>query len=314
MGNDMKLIRLTVIPALVLLTAGLSAQSPSDTRVELQFFQQTYRLNEPMNVLINVVNVSSRPLTFMVSPLIYETFFFDLRSPRNEAVPLLDPFEVEMKTGASSSGDYRSFTLLPQESYSRVIDITKWFDIRESGHYFIRGYFYSNPDRRNARLESFDYKILIKPPMAVEQKLTEEQQVRRAEMETARKLPPYDVIADLLDAKMKKDWERFLAHIDAERLIVSFTEFYSAYDQARSGRYRLEVLEEFKDYLTKHWQDRILSYQVLESQIKDDRASVVCDVVFKVRTLDYTLRYTFSLYKNHNQEWLVQDYTALKVK
>lgn len=283
-------------------------------KIELQFYRQTYRLNEPINVLINVVNGSSLPVPFQVSPLIYETFFFDIRTPRNETVPLLDIFQVRMKNNASSSGDFRDIVLQPGESFSRVIDITQWFDIKESGYYIIKGIFHANPDKQFDSLLSFDYKILVKPPVVVEKKLSEDEQQRIEELENVKKLPPYDVIADLLDAKMKKDWERFLAHIDAERLIASFQEYFSAYENARSGKYRLEVLEEFKRYLTVHWQDRILSYKIGASQIQDDKATVICDVDYTTKTLMYGLRYTFSLYRNHLGQWLVYDYNVLKIK
>lgn len=285
-----------------------------DVQVELQFYKQTYRLNEPVNVLINVVNSSSQPVSFQVSPLIYETFFFEIRTPRNEIVPLLDVFQVQMKNNASSSGDFRDIILQPQESFSRIIDITQWFDIKESGYYIIRGLFHNNPDKQGEFLSSYDYKILVKPPLLVEKKLSEDEQQRVTELENVKKLPPYDVIADFLDAKMKKDWERFLAHVDPERLIASFQEYYSAYENARSGKYRLEVLEEFKRYLTVHWQDRILSYKIGSSQIQDDKATVVCDVDYTTKTLMYGLRYTFSLYRNHMDQWLVYDYNVLKIK
>ena len=285
-----------------------------ELQVELQFYKQAYRLNEPVNVLINVVNSSAQPVSFQVSPLIYETFFFDIRTPRNESVPLIDAFQVQMKNNASSSGDFRDITLQPQESFSRVIDIAQWFDIKESGYYIIRGIFHHNPDKQGEALSSYDYKILVKPPLIVEKKLSEDEQQRITELENVKKLPPYDVIADLLDAKMKKDWVRFLAHIDSERLIASFQEYNSAYQAARSGKYRLEVLEDFQRYLTVHWQDRILSYKIGASQIQDDKATVVCDVDYTTKTLMYSLRYTFNLYRNHQDQWLVYDYDVLKVK
>jgi len=284
-----------------------------NVQIELQFYKDSYRLNEPIPVTINVVNNSSEAVKFNISPLIYESFFFSIITPRNEEVPLLDSFQVEMKNNQSSSGEYRTVLLMPQESFSRMIDITRWFDIREAGYYYIKGIFYSNPDNRAEGNESFNYKILIKPPVPVEGEISEEEIVRKKELEQVKKLPPYEVIEDMLDAKMKKDWQRFLIHIDAERLIKAFSDYYNAYENARTGSYRLEVVEDFKRYLTTYWQDRILSYKVLETQIKEDKATVICDVEYKVRTITYVLRYNFSLYKNHLNQWLLYDYYAHKV-
>ncbi len=285
-----------------------------ELQVGLQFYRETYRLNEPIPVQINVINNSSSPVKFYVSPLIYESFFFNMKTPKNEDISLLDAFQVEIKNNSSSSGDFREIILMPQEQFSRIIDITKWFDINESGYYYINGVFYPNPDKKTDLIESFNYKIFIKPPLAVEKEISGEEEERKAEFENIKKLPPYDVIDDLLDAKMKKDWDRFLVHIDADRLIKSFADYYNAYQNARSGTYQLQVIDDFKKYLTVYWQDRILSYKILESHIKENDATVIVEVDFKVKLLTYTLRYTFSLYKNHLNQWLVYDYSALKVK
>lgn len=283
-------------------------------KIELKFDQQTYRLNDPIPVMIYVVNNSDAPFTFNVSSLIYESFFFVMRTPKNEETSLLDQFQVEMKDNHSSSGDFRNIVLAPEESFSRVIDVNKWFDIRDAGYYYIKGRFYPNPDVKSQFVESFNYKILIKPPVQIEKKLVEDDQKRIMDIESSTKMPPYDVIEDLLDSKMKKDWQRFLSHVDAERLIASFQEYNNAYQNARSGRYRLEVVEDFKKYLTVHWQDRIMSYKIVESQIKEDKSTVICDVDYKVKLFSYTMRYTFNLYQNHSSQWLVYDYTALKLK
>ncbi len=303
-----------IITLLFIYITSVYAQEASDFTVELQFYRQTYHLNEPIPVMINIINTSDKPLSFFLSPLIYESFIFSLRTPRNEVIPYLGEFEVEMKDNKSSSGEFREIKLLPRESFSRVIDISKWFDIRESGYYYINGIFHQNPDNKSEFIESFNYKIFIKPPEMVEIELSAEEQSQISNMEAVQKLPPYDVIQDLLDAKMKKDWDRFLSHIDSERLIMSFQDYYSAYLNASSGRYRLEIIEDFKKYLTVHWQDRILSYKLVESQIKEDKATVICDVDYKMKLYSYTMEYTFSLYKNHLNQWQVYDYTALKIK
>ena len=298
----------------ILIPACLFSEMNQDIQVELKFFNQTYRLNEPIEVEINIVNNSLSSVSFAVSPLIYETIFFVLRTPKNEVLPPMNQFQVEMQDNSSSSGDFRNITLLPQESFSRVIDITRWFDIRESGYYYIKGLFYPNPDEKNKKAESINYKILIKPPLTVESKLTEEQQKRADEMEKSMLFPPYDVVSDLLDAKMTKDWERFLSHIDAEKLINSFEDYKNAYNNARAGRYRLEVLDNFKSYLTVHWQDRIMGYKIIKSTIEENRAVVIAEVDYRINLLNYGLQYTFYLYKNHQNQWMIYDYTAVKIR
>ncbi len=298
----------------LLLSLLLTATAHSEIKVELQFYSQTYRLNEAIPVVVNVFNQEGEKFGFFVSPQIYESFFFMVKTPKNEDIVIRDDFKIEMKENESSSGDFRNIWLEPGESFSRTIDITQWFDVRESGYYYIKGVFYPNPDDPSHKVESSFYKILVKSPRIIEEKLNTEKQQSMAHLDAIKKMPPYDAIADLIDAKMKKDWDRFLAHIDANRLIMSFQNFASDYENARTGAYRLDVLERFKRYLTVHWQDLILSYKINRSEITENSATVECDVEYKVRTVSYSLRYTFYLYKNHENQWLVNDYTALRIE
>ncbi len=298
---------------LVLFTSKIFASDHS-VKVDLQFYSQTSRLNESIPVRVNVMNQSDQKESFAVSPLSYETFFFEIKTPRNENVVIRDDFRIAMDQSASSPGDYRTFELDPHESFSREIDLSRWFDIKESGYYYIKGIFYPNPDDHTRSVESTYYKILIKPPRIVEEKLSKDKQQHNRLLAEIRDMPPYDAIADFLDAKMKKDWNRFLMHIDAERLIEAFQNYAGEYHHARSGKYRLEVLERFKRYLTVYWQDRILSYQIKKTVIESDKAEVTCDVEYKLRNLSYSFRYDFKLYKNHDGQWLMYDYDAVRIK
>ncbi|MCX7882781.1 MAG: hypothetical protein N2314_06130 [Brevinematales bacterium] len=285
-----------------------------DLQVELKFYKQAYRINEDIPVQILVYNLSDRPQEIYVSPLVYETFFFDIRTPKNIQVGLRDDFQIARSSLASDVAQFRKIVLLPGESFSRDININEWFDLSEVGYYSIHGLFYRRPDLTNDVRRSFTYKILIKPPQIIEESVAKEELRRQQEFQSLMKLPPYEAIADMWDAKSKKDWERFLFHIDAEKLIMAFDDYKEAYLSARTGRYRLQIVEEFKKYLTVHWQDRILQYTVKEATIKGTEAEVVSDVEFAVRSQSYILRYYFKLYQNVSGQWLVYDYAVVRIK
>ncbi|URA09466.1 hypothetical protein [Thermospira aquatica] len=285
-----------------------------DLQVELKFYQQAYRINEDIPVQILVYNLSDKPQEIFVSPLIYETFFFDIRTTKNTPVELRDDFRVEKALLASDLASARQIILMPGESFSKDININEWFQLSEVGYYSINGLFYRRPDLTNEVQRSFTYKILIKPPQVVEEAVVQEDIKRQENFIALQKLPPYEVIANLWDAKSKKDWERFLFHIDAEKLLLAFDDFKGAYLSARTGRNRLQIVEDFKKYLTVHWQDRIISYSVKEAIIKGKEAEVVSDVEFGVRSQSYILRYTFKLYQNVNGQWLIYDYSVLRIK
>lgn len=283
-------------------------------QVELKFYKQAYRINEDIPVQILVYNLSDQPQEIYVSPLIYETFFFDVRTTKNTPVSLRDDFLVQKSSLVADNALSRKMVLMPGESFSRDININQWFDFSEVGYYTIHGLFYRRPDFTNDMSRSFSYKILLKPPQVVEEAVSQEDLRRQEEFRALQKLPPYEIIANMWDAKSKKDWERFLFHIDAEKLIMAFDDYKAAYLSARTGKYRLQIVEEFKKYLTVHWQDRIIQYTVKEAAIKGNEAEVVSDVEFAVRSQSYILRYYFKLYQNISGQWLVYDYTVLRIK
>lgn len=285
-----------------------------DLQVELKFYKQSYRINENIPVQILVYNLSDKPQEIYVSPLIYETFFFDIRTTKNIPVELRDDFKITKSSLVSDGAQFRKIILMPGESFSRDININEWFDLSEVGYYSINGLFYRRPDLTNHVWRSFTYKILIKPPQVIEEIVAKEELNRQEKFQNLMKLPPYEVIADMWDAKSKKDWERFLFHIDTEKLIMAFDDYKNAYLSARTGRYRLQIIEEFKKYLTVHWQDRIIQYTVKEATIKNKEAEVVADVEFAVRSQSYVLRYYFKLYQTTTGQWLVYDYTVVRIK
>ncbi|MFN3660371.1 MAG: hypothetical protein ACK4TN_03930, partial [Brevinematales bacterium] len=87
-------------------------------QVELKFYKQAYRINEDIPVQILVYNLSDKPQEIYVSPLIYETFFFDIRTTRNIPVELRDNFQITKSSLFSDVGQFRKIILMPGESFS----------------------------------------------------------------------------------------------------------------------------------------------------------------------------------------------------
>ncbi len=306
--------RILQIFIIILFSSVIFSLEKKDFSLILNFDKTTYRMNSPLNIEIKIVNISEKPKIIKLSPLNYESFYFIVKTPENETLEYRDEYKLKIKEIESSYDVIKEVKLFPDESISRKIDLTEIFDFRNDGYYYLKVLFYPDPDLKSFFLESENYKFLLKPPDIVELKIKEENYERKLNIESARKLPPYDVIDNLLDAKMKKDWDRFLMHFDVERLIYSFQNYGKAYENARKGKHKLEILEDFKKFLTTHWQDRILSYKILESYVKPEEATVDADVEYKVRELGYVLRYKFKLYKNSMNEWKIYDYIVLRVK
>ncbi|MEJ5285050.1 MAG: hypothetical protein ACP5Q5_08440 [Brevinematia bacterium] len=286
----------------------------SDLKLMIDFEKTTFRLNSPINIEIKIMNNSQEKKLIKLSPLDYESFYFYLRTSENELLDYKDEYRLKTKEIVSSLDDVKEVILFPGESITRVVNLDEIFDFRKTGFYYLKVNYYPEPENRLSYYETENYKFLVRPPLVVEDDLRKVEDSRQKRIDVIKKGPPYEIVEDLIDAKMKKDWDRFLVYFDLERLIYSFQNFSSAYENAKTGKHKFEILEDFRRYLTTHWQDRILSYKVLEAYIKGENATVDADVEFKVRNLSYVLRYTFKFYKNANNEWKIYDYTVLRVK
>jgi hypothetical protein len=316
MGNKIQRGKVIMKKLLFLLFTFSFAFSVEEEKLKItfDFDSSTYRLGFPVYVNVKIINTGERDEIIKLSPFDFESFYFLVRTPENDVLDLKDEYKLITREYKGTPEMYKEILLSPGESISRRIDLAKCYDFRKAGFYYIKVYFYPDPDVKVDFFTSDDYKILLKPPLVVESEIVKENLERKEEFQKLKLLPPYEVVDNLIDAKMKKDWERFLFHFDLERLILSFQNYATAYQNARTGRYKLEILEDFKRYLTVHWQDRILSYKILESYIKEGEATVDADVEYKVRQLSYVLRYTFKLYRNYENQWKVYDYTVLRVK
>ncbi len=288
---------------------------PDYIKVFLSFDRRSYRMNEPIDALITVRNAGDRPFKFKICSKTYKTFFFTVRTPKNQALPLKPKFSIEVERAVVNPDDVRVIELLPGESFSREVDISKWFDFRNAGYYIVSAVF--SPDLRADEMSGVRasrFKLLVKPPVEVERRIKKEQIERVEELEKAVKSPPYEGVAHMLNARKVKDWEAFFVHLDLEKLLNAFPRFKSAYESAPTGEARIKVLKSFEDYLKTYWSDRIEDFSVFKSVIERDKAVVMCDVVYRYRRLRYKIRYTYYLYKTYDGRWLVYDYTALNLK
>ncbi len=286
----------------------------NDLKVTINFDETTFRLNSDIFIDVKIINNSKERKIIKLSPLDYESFYFFLRTSENEVIDYKDAYKLKTTEVISSINDIKEIILDPDESITRKINLDEIFDFRKTGFYYIKVNYYPEPENKLFFYESENYKFLVKSPIIVNQMEKEFENKKTKKIEEVKKLPPYEIVDDLLDAKMKKDWDRFLYYFDLEKLIYSFQNFGKMYENAKTGKRKFEVLEDFRRYLTVHWQDRILSYQILEAYVKSDEATVDADVEYKVRNLSYILRYTFKFYKNSENEWKIYDYTVLRIK
>jgi hypothetical protein len=303
----------TVIISLIVVAMEASGELIPNLVLESDIF----RIFEPMNVVFTVENKGNSKEEFYLYDDIFKTFFFELRTDKNDVVELGYNFLVSHKfySDASLDSARRVITLMPGQMFSVKIDISRVFDISKPGTYFLRGVF--SKDGLADRMEgtsTYFYKVTIKPPLPIEKEvvsISEELQRKKKEMYG---LPPYEVVNRMLSARMRKDTEEFPIYFDLEKLIVIFPSFAKKYNEAPTPSEKTKVLQSFEEYLTTYWGDPIISYSIEKTEIERQEAKVTAKVNFKLRNTYYTLMYIYNLYQTYDNRWLIYSYDVINLK
>ncbi|MGL5721293.1 MAG: hypothetical protein ACRCY4_02705 [Brevinema sp.] len=288
-----------------------SQSSPIQVRISL--FKQTFSSDEPLKAYVSFYNQSIEEQQFDLSDVLFQSLVFDLRSSANETIPLRPEMDALARTTYSNPSLYRRMRLAPGESFTFTSDLRTYFDVPKSGSYYVRARFYPDPDNRSDEYFSEYFSFAQTPPAPVMQRINQEQTRRAAALEEARQFLPGEVIQDLFEAQLKKDWERFLVHIDAEQLINAFDQYARQYNASIDGTFRLDLLEQFKRFLTSHWNIHLAGYEIRETIIRRDTATVEADAFERIRTQTRRIRYSFELSRNGQGQWRIDNYVVLAV-
>lgn len=281
---------------------------------ELSFEYETFRILQEMPITFFIKNEGISKEEFFIYDNIYKTFFFEIRTEKNDEVELSYEFLVKHNF-SDSDVSKRSVSLLPNQAFSVKIDISKIFDISKPGIYYIRGIFSPDgmADKRDGFFTSY-YKIVIKPPKKVEQVVSQiDEEYIRLQKELYN-IPPYEVVKRMLDARYRKDAKEFVIYFDFEKLINIFPSFSKRYQESKTSLDKKKVIEKFKEYLTSYWEDTIIGFSIQRTEIEGDKSTVTADVEYKLRNTSYKLRYLYQLYRTYDNRWLIYSYEVINLK
>lgn len=307
-------MRSSIILLIALILTSFGIICNGELLPELSFEYETFRIGQEMNVIFTIKNDGFSREEFYIYDNISKTFFFELKTDKNDDVEYSYEFLIKHEF-LNLNIPKRSIVLLPNQSFSVKIDISKIFDISKSGIYYIRGIF--SPDGTADKKDGFFtdyYKITIKPPRKVEEITSQIDQEYKKLQQELYNLPPYEVVRRMLEAKLRKDAKEFIIYFDFEKLITIFPSFSKRYEEAKTSSERLKVIEKFKEYLTTYWEDQIIRFNIVRTEIEGDIAKVTSDVEYKLRNTSYKLRYIYQLYKTYDNRWLIYSYEVINLK
>ncbi|MCX8028604.1 MAG: hypothetical protein N2712_01230 [Brevinematales bacterium] len=286
----------------------------SQIQPELSFEYETYRLLEEMPVIFTVRNVGFSDEEFFVYDDILKTFFIEVRTDKNDVVEYSYDFLIKHDF-FNLNVSKRSILLKRNQSFSVRIDISKIFDISKQGVYYIRGIFSPDgtADKKDGKSTDF-YKLIVKPPKKVEEIVSKVDAEYLSLQQELYNLPPYEVVRRMLDAKYRRDAREFVIYFDFDKLINIFPSFSKRYNESKTASEKAKVIEKFKDYLTTYWEDQILSFAIVRTEIEGDKAVVVADVDYRLRNTSYRLRYSYELFRTYDNRWLIYSYDVVNRK
>ena len=290
-----------------------STFNTNDNSIEISFIKQNYQGDESIDIEFSIKNKGTQESFFVLSDILDQSINFELKTSRNEVIEINHNTGVRLTGTFSNPALYRYINLMPGESFSRIFDLRDLYSISTYETFYVKGVFYPDPDNRSVFINSDNTSFTHTPPPLVQQKISEDSIKRTQELNNLATLLPNEIVQSFFEAQFVKDWGKFLLHIDAERLISIFYNYSVQYKNSTDGTFRLELLENFKKFFTVHWDIPLVSYDIQETVIKGQEATVTVDAMESIRFTNRKIRYVFTLYRNTAGAWLISDYTVLSL-
>lgn len=279
--------------------------------VDISFIKQTFHSHEPITLELSIKNKNTTPISFTLSDILEQSIKFDLKTSRNENVPVNHKKSSQLKEFYSNPALYRNISLLPGESFSRLYNLREIYDINKYETFYIKGTFYPNPDNKQNVIVS-DFKTFSHTPApSIITKIIEDNISRNNEFDEISTLLPHEIIQNFFEAQFDKDWEKFLLFINTEDLLQSFHNYATQYNQSTNAEFKLGLLKDFQRFITIYWNIPLTSYEIDETIIREGVAYVTVNANESIRFTQRRIRYTFTLKKSTSGAWLISDYTVL---
>jgi hypothetical protein len=299
-----------------------------------------YTDGDPIYIQVTLNNNSPSVYRFRIADDHVFSLDFDVRTMKNRPV---EAAEVLLRRrGSSSQVFFRDITIESGESFSFIENLRDYAALNSTGVYVVQARLYPELYKNNAalRTDALPDTAHNGPPVTgsgaantalLSARLTlnirtpllpaEDGLPQALDMETNAvlvrdKLPPDEVIAFMLTARQKSQWEKFFLYLDIEQMLLR--------DAARERRWRVEseegrrrMLERFRNDLQSAVIDGDISsipsrFDIERTTYSAGEGTVI--VLERFKQGDYTekKRYTYHLRKT-DDVWTVIDYVVINL-
>jgi len=292
--------------------------SHPNIKVVIKYYNQAmYNVGSPIIIEFNIVNNDNNPFLFLTSFNKMFTFDFEVLTSSNRKIEHSKDYIIKRNQFEPVLTD--EITLKKNELYGVKIDISKWFDLTESGEYVIRGIFYPEliTNREYCIFTENELALYLNPSYPEKVKRREEiEEIKRLKAES---MPPYKVVEFILNALIDKDFDKYFLYINFDKFIMQFKNAEKKYINAKDMD-KPDIKEEFKQYLkgSNRLEDIPFSetipgeYDIVRTVIEKSNAEVTVIETFKFKNLIEKKRYTYHLHL-YGDKWLVDSYDVVNI-
>lgn len=270
---------------------------------------------EPIFVKVAITNTGAEPLRFKLANDRMFSLDFSVLSTKNKSLPHTEPWIKKRNTNQHIY--FREISIETGETYSFIENLKDYITFDSPGVYILSADFYPElkqlSDTTEVHVTSNRLGLEIKPaPAAATLGAVPIASVSR-EVLQPQPLSPDKVIAYLLSARQKSQWDQFFLYLDVERMI--------ARDPIRNRRYkaeaeagRMSMIDTYKHDLMQARTDKDVAIIPVEFKIERTVYSATEAEVTVIEWFDYTSfrekkRFTYNL-ASRDDIWTVYDYSV----
>ncbi len=273
--------------------------------------EEIYFVGSPILVRIEITNKSPNNYFLEIAENLMFSIDFKVFTSYAEQVPYSKYYILAKAT--KEKVFTRSILLSPFQSMSYTVDISQWFDFKQSGIYFIQGLFYTSIERDQVILTKNILKLELNPAKSFfpsEKQASEYVEAKKIQ-KNLKDLPPYKIVEMALNARIEHNWELYFSLFDFDSYIIQFSKYRDIYTYA-SEKERLKIIEDFKKERIEEFYNELIHYEIKKSIIEKDKAVINVYLEFNYKNIIEKFEGEFYLVLK-NQIWLISGYILVPI-
>jgi len=335
-GNGKKVKRRHGFLFILLILMGLTAlpvAAEDGIEFNIRYYDKRiyYLEQDPILVLMTLINKGTSAFYFRLADERAFSVDFDVRTNSNRAVEAADI--LVRRRSRSQQVYFREVSIEPGESFSFVEDLWNYAALTQSGSYVVQAFIYPGlyqavesssritPGMTLAAggrpLESNRLSLSIRPRSILgPDGVPFELDVETNAILVRERLPPDEVVAYLLTARQKSQWEKFFLYLDLETML-SRDAYRRRQYIAESEEGRQRMIARYRQDLQNALIDEDISLIpmdfVIERTVYTAQTGTVTVLeYFRIGSYTERKRYTWNLEKR-DDIWTIVDYSVVNL-